>query len=422
MNLIESVIIKGFWGSHEIAFKAKEDLNFIIGPNGSGKSTTLKIISGVLRADKEYLAELEFETVRINLKDSRSKRKPYIEVTKNLGVPFFHCDYKIVESSTEKPYSYVLSEVDGFETAAKQSFFIRSHFTGSVIAGRTLQKHLSEMVSLTWLSVQRAVNLKLPGGNDPVDLRLEDFSNRLVRYLSSLSKRVNLLYEKFQEQIFLSLLVKESDTWTALPDQAQVESEKQALLQIFSEFKVDKKNYQRKLEGHFGILEDLRGRWAIGKSSDLKPSDIMALFSLQRIESTVDFWAGITAEKKSILSSRDKFIDILNELFLKKTLSLNERNELLIKTFSGKILKPTQLSSGEKQIIVILGEALLQEGESFIYMADEPEISLHVAWQENLAKNIKILNPAAQIIFATHSPDVVGPDQDCLIHMDRCIK
>ena len=73
MNLIESVIIKGFWGSHEIAFKAKEDLNFIIGPNGSGKSTTLKIISGVLRADKEYLAELEFETVRINLKDSRSK-------------------------------------------------------------------------------------------------------------------------------------------------------------------------------------------------------------------------------------------------------------------------------------------------------------------------------------------------------------
>lgn len=55
-------------------------------------------------------------------------------------------------------------------------------------------------------------------------------------------------------------------------------------------------------------------------------------------------------------------------------------------------------------------------------MADEPEISLHVAWQETLAHNIKILNPAAQIIFATHSPDVVGPDQNKLIQMERCIK
>ncbi|SPO67440.1 AAA family ATPase [Pseudomonas sp. JV241A] len=420
MNLIESVVIKGFWGNHEISFKASEDLNFLIGPNGSGKSTTLKIISGVLRADREYLAELDFESVRINLKDPRSKRKPYIEVVKNLSVPFFHCDYKIVESSTEKPYAYVLSDVDGYDAVNKGTFFIRAQLAGNVAASRTLGKHLSEMVSLTWLSVQRAASLKGPGGNDPVDLRLEDFSNRLVRYLSSISKRVNVLHERFQEHVFLSLLVKESDKLTALPGRDKVESEKQALLQIFSEFKVDKKSYQKKLEGHFGILEDLRGRW--GKTSDLRPGDFMALFSLHRIEGTVDFWEGITAEKNKILSSRDLFLKILNDLLLKKTLSLNERNELLIKTESGKFLRPSQLSSGEKQIIVILGEALLQEGESFIYMADEPEISLHVAWQESLAKNIKSLNPAAQIVFATHSPDVVGANQDRLIHMDRCIK
>lgn len=109
-------------GNHEVSFKASEDLNFLIGPNGSGKSTTLKIISGVLRADKDYLSELDFESVRINLKDPRSKRKPYIEVVKNLGVPFFHCDYKIVESSTEKPYAYVLSDVDGYDTVSKGSF------------------------------------------------------------------------------------------------------------------------------------------------------------------------------------------------------------------------------------------------------------------------------------------------------------
>jgi len=235
-----------------------------------------------------------------------------------------------------------------------------------------------------------------------------------------LSKQVNALHERFQEHVFLSLLVKENDKMAPLPGREKVDSEKQALLQIFSEFKLDKKSYQKKLDGHFGMLEDLRGRW--GKATDLKPADFMALFSLHRIESTVDFWEGITREKNSVVSSRDLFLDILNKLLLKKTISLNERNELIIKTESGKFLKPSQLSSGEKQIIVILGEALLQEGQSFIYMADEPEISLHVAWQESLAKNIKSLNPAAQIVFATHSPDVVGANQDRLIHMDRCVK
>ena len=421
MNLIESVHIKGFWGNHEVSFKASEDLNFLIGPNGSGKSTTLKIISGVLRADKDYLSELDFEFVRINLKDPRSKRKPYIEVTKNLSVPFFHCDYKIVESSTEKPYAYVLSDVDGYDSVSKGSFFIRAQLAGNIAASRTLAKHLSEMVSLTWLSVQRAASLKGPGGNDPVDLRLEDFSNRLVRYLSSLSRRVNALHERFQEHVFLSLLVKENDKVAPLPDRETVESEKQALLQIFSEFKLDKKSYQKKLEGHFGMLEDLRGRWG-SKATDLKPADFMALFSLHRIESTVDVWGEITSEKRKVVSSRDLFLEILNDLLLRKTLSLNERNELVIKTESGKYLKPSQLSSGEKQIIVILGEALLQEGESFIYMADEPEISLHVDWQESLAKNIKSLNPAAQIVFATHSPDVVGANQERLIHMDVCVR
>lgn len=420
MNIIESVTIRGFWGSHEISFRVNDDLNFIIGPNGSGKSTTLKIIAGILRADKEYLSELEFEYVRINLKDPKSKRKPYIEVTKNLSVPFFHCDYKIIQSSAEKPYAYVLSEVDGYDSAHKNTFFLRAHLAGNTNAGRTLASHLAEMVSLTWLSVHRAASLKFESSIDPLDLRLEDFSNRLVRYLSSLSKKVNILYEKFQEQVFLSLLIKEGDKLAHLPHEEKVRSEKQALLQIFSEFKVDKKNYQRKVEDHFGTLDTLRGKMA--NSKHLEPSEIMALFSLHRIESTVDFWEGITADKKKLLASRDLFVSILNDLLLKKTISLNERNEISIRTESGKHLKPVQLSSGEKQIIVILGEALLQEGETFIYMADEPEISLHVAWQESLAKNIKSLNPAAQVVFATHSPDVVGPDQSCLIHMDRCIK
>ena len=291
---------------------------------------------------------------------------------------------------------------------------------GKAAAGKTLATHLKEMVSLTWLSVQRINIIANENSSDPLDSRLEDFSNRLVRYLSALSKKLNVLNENFQEQVFLSLLVIDEDKQFPIPIAAKLESEKSALVQIFSEFRVDKKNYTKKVQSHFGILDRLRKKMEANEAPN--STEIMALFSLHRIESTVDFWEDITSNKRKLLAPRDLFISLLNELMQRKTLNINERNEIVITTSSGKTLKPNQLSSGEKQILIILGEALLQEGNTFIYMADEPEISLHVAWQETLAKNIKSLNPSAQIIFATHSPDVVGEHQSNLINMERCIK
>ncbi|WP_079202651.1 AAA family ATPase [Pseudomonas sp. CC6-YY-74] len=420
MNIIESIYIKGFWGDHEVLIKTNDSYNFIIGPNGSGKSTALKLMAGVLLADSDYLSSLDFDYIKIVLKEYGSRKKPYIEVTKNRDAPFFHCDYKIFETSSDKPYSYVLNDIDGYESANRHSYFIRMQLAGKAAAGKTLITHLREMISLTWLSVQRINNIDNESVADPLDVRLEDFSNRLIRYLSALSKKVNLLHEDFQEQVFLSLLVKDEDKEFPIPVDTRLESEKSALVQIFSEFRVDRKNYLKKVQSHFSILERLRKKMELGET--LTSTEIMALFSLHRIESTVDSWESITSNKKKLLAPRDLFIALLNELMQRKTLHINERNEIVITTFSGKVLKPTQLSSGEKQILIILGEALLQEGKTYIYMADEPEISLHVAWQESLAKNIKSLNPSAQIIFATHSPDVVGEHQSSLINMERCIK
>ncbi|MBH8612274.1 MULTISPECIES: AAA family ATPase [Pseudomonas] len=420
MNIIESVYIKGFWGDHEVSIKTNDSYNFIIGPNGSGKSTTLKLIAGVLFADQSYLATLDFDYIKISLKDPGSRKKPYIEVTRNRDAPFFHCDYKIFETSSEKPYAYVLTENDGYDNALRRNYFLRMQLAGKAAAGKTLATHLKEMVSLTWLSVQRINIIANENSSDPLDSRLEDFSNRLVRYLSALSKKLNVLNENFQEQVFLSLLVIDEDKQFPIPIAAKLESEKSALVQIFSEFRVDKKNYTKKVQSHFGILDRLRKKMEANEAPN--STEIMALFSLHRIESTVDFWEDITSNKRKLLAPRDLFISLLNELMQRKTLNINERNEIVITTSSGKTLKPNQLSSGEKQILIILGEALLQEGNTFIYMADEPEISLHVAWQETLAKNIKSLNPSAQIIFATHSPDVVGEHQSNLINMERCIK
>ena len=50
----------------------------------------------------------------------------------------------------------------------------------------------------------------------------------------------------------------------------------------------------------------------------------------------------------------------------------------------GDTLYPYQLSSGEKQILVILLTVLVQDKRHGVLFMDEPEISLHVEWQQRL--------------------------------------
>jgi len=76
-------------------------------------------------------------------------------------------------------------------------------------------------------------------------------------------------------------------------------------------------------------------------------------------------------------------------------------------------IKITDLSSGEKQLLVIFLTVILQNNQSFILLMDEPETSLHVEWQAIFIDKIKELNPNVQIIIATHNPLILlNRDQD----------
>ena len=77
------------------------------------------------------------------------------------------------------------------------------------------------------------------------------------------------------------------------------------------------------------------------------------------------------------------------------------------------------LSSGEKQLLIILLTTLLEDGEEYILIMDEPEISLHISWQYKLIDMILELNPEVQIILTTHSPMIFADGWgDKAIHME----
>jgi predicted ATPase len=64
------------------------------------------------------------------------------------------------------------------------------------------------------------------------------------------------------------------------------------------------------------------------------------------------------------------------------------------------------LSSGEKQALRVLIETIGAEENTMI--VDEPEMSLHIDWQRALIKSMREINSSAQLIIATHSPEIMA--------------
>lgn len=108
-----------------------------------------------------------------------------------------------------------------------------------------------------------------------------------------------------------------------------------------------------------------------------------------------------------VKKQHNRFLEIIDILFADTDKKVDrENNELMFLSGNDK-LTPYQLSSGEKQMIVILLTVLIQDNKPSILFMDEPEISLHLDWQRKLIQYIKELNPNVQIILATHSPGII---------------
>ena len=58
-------------------------------------------------------------------------------------------------------------------------------------------------------------------------------------------------------------------------------------------------------------------------------------------------------------------------------------------------------------MLVILLTVLVEDQNPYVLFMDEPEVSLHIDWQQRLIDIILTLNPNVQIILTTHSPAVI---------------
>ena len=116
---------------------------------------------------------------------------------------------------------------------------------------------------------------------------------------------------------------------------------------------------------------------------------------------------GKAEEAQRLSSVKTRFQDMIDRLF-------SETGKKIVRTANeirfmqmGEELTPYKLSSGEKQILVILLTVLVEDNLPYVLFMDEPEVSLHIDWQQQLIELITTLNPNAQIILTTHSPAMI---------------
>ncbi|MBR2255561.1 MAG: AAA family ATPase [Candidatus Methanomethylophilaceae archaeon] len=111
--------------------------------------------------------------------------------------------------------------------------------------------------------------------------------------------------------------------------------------------------------------------------------------------------------------------DTVNSIFINKTLTITEYGRMTVSMNNGTALRLCDLSSGEKQILVMFYLLLFRTGPGDLAIVDEPEISLHVCWQQMLGNYyLDICRVRGiQMLVATHSPQVIHDRWDLAVEL-----
>lgn len=134
---------------------------------------------------------------------------------------------------------------------------------------------------------------------------------------------------------------------------------------------------------------------------DMKTGPSMMYHRMTMIDTSVD--------KQAKMKARiDAFCSIINNLFKTTGKQIEIEGNKFNVVSNGLLIPLEALSSGEKQILLILLRFfLLDEKEAFVLL-DEPENSLDISWQFELINILVKLNPNAQYFITTHSPSIFG--------------
>lgn len=383
-----------------LSLEFQPDINFIIGRNGTGKTTVMNLVSAMLGLNPELLGRISFGQAKLILENiDEPNRKLEILIEKlsspDMKRPEIVARLRDGAEQIEFDFDYI---GDGRYLRYDSPSSVRRRSAEDAVR---YNRFLSSRVRYSWLPIQRADVRGYVSPQEremtPLDRKIQQIVVDMTKYLSSLDTKAASIINQFQQEYFLSMLDYKAPETNELVPQEQLQ---QSLFSIFDEFNVPRNLYRERIASHMRRLQSDEN----AEARRLLSADTARLYTLALK------WQEFDQRRADIYHPKAEFVGIFNRLFLNKSFAFDERNQPAIITgeVSGRrVIDLDELSSGEKQMLIMIGETLLQEQRHYIFLADEPELSLHIEWQRDLVQNIRKLNPNCQLVFATHSPDIV---------------
>ena len=418
---IKHVSVEGLWDVKSFDTDFKRDVNILIGQNGSNKTTFLSLIEACLMVEIRTLQQIPFRQMSLVLTSSEGEDKTLI-VERCLSQDVLKFKYTLPD------------DLESVEIRAYDEYEDRTWRSSSGIIMREhtarLKEIIGQYIKMSWLSVDRQVvdyEDRRPRAN-VVDVKLNDLLRELVTYRQSLTEQINKQTLNLNSRVLSLLLYDEiTDNFNSENLNRFIAMDPQEmqtnLFRVFSRMgKVDE--FKDRIKHHIQMLTEAINRVKAGET--LLNSDVAPLVLINKTIKMLDYSKSYKDVCDSIIEPLETYKKTLGRFIKDKAFSFSEDNGSMTIHYSYKngniehlsFLRPQYLSSGEKQLLILLTQTLLQEKQPFIFIADEPELSLHIEWQRNIIGAINQINPNAQIIVATHSPEIAGQWSKKIITME----
>jgi predicted ATP-binding protein involved in virulence len=171
-----------------------------------------------------------------------------------------------------------------------------------------------------------------------------------------------------------------------------------------------------------GSLEDLEEKYGrIVAAGILDKSEAHGLRAVSQTEAedptvrrVLSLYAKNQSEKlrvfEGLLSKIETLKKVINDRLQMKNLEVSSADGYRVVSEDGSIVPLHRLSSGEQHQIVLFHSLVFGMRPGALIMIDEPEISLHVAWQEMFLRDLELIAERSGVHFliATHSPLIIG--------------
>lgn len=112
----------------------------------------------------------------------------------------------------------------------------------------------------------------------------------------------------------------------------------------------------------------------------------------------------------NLRSRLDLFKELIDKRFIDKSIHIDRELGFRITSRTNIEVPLEKLSSGEQHQLILVFDLLFEVTPNSLILIDEPELSLHVAWQKSFIESLKriIELNAFDVLLATHSPAVVA--------------